>query len=260
LASGADQHEKLEGGVKTTGNRDDGACSQAQHEGNANDWVLKQRLEFFDIHALNLAASGRGTKMQRLKNGVLGLILSGILSASCAHADTQSREVAEEKGKPAMRTVAFVDTQKYLGLWYEIAHFPNRFQKGCHSATAEYSLKKSGSIRVLNTCLSDKDEKPKKVDGEAKIADRTTGAKLKVTFLPSWLRFLNVGVANYWIIDLDADYGWVVVSEPSRKYMWVLSREAQLDRQTYEKILERAREQELDVSKLVFSRPEALKN
>jgi apolipoprotein D and lipocalin family protein len=177
-----------------------------------------------------------------------------LLAVSIVLPVSSSLALASKK-LPDMKTVSYVDVDRYLGLWYEIARFPNSFQKGCDSATAEYSLVSEGTIRVFNTCLSSKNDKVRTADGQAKIADRNSNAKLKVTFLPKWLRFLNIGLANYWIIDLDVDYRWVVVSEPSRKFMWILSREPQMSQDVYEGILKRAQEQDLDVSKLIASRP-----
>ena len=181
-------------------------------------------------------------------------IVLSVLAASVVLPVSSSLALASKK-LPDMKTVSHVDVDRYLGLWYEIARFPNSFQKGCDSATAEYSLVSEGTLRVFNTCLSSKNGEARTADGEAKIADRNTNAKLKVTFLPKWLRFLNIGLANYWIIDLDVDYRWVVVSEPSRKFMWILSREPQMSQDVYEGILKRAQEQDLDVSKLIASRP-----
>ena len=35
-------------------------------------------------------------------------------------------------------TVKYVDLEKYSGVWFEIAAFPTRFEKGCSNTTAEY--------------------------------------------------------------------------------------------------------------------------
>ncbi len=183
------------------------------------------------------------------------LWLGAMLAVVALGVPVLSACASAEKSRSEMKTVSHVDVDRYLGTWYEIARFPNRFQKGCDQATANYSLQSAEKLRVVNTCVGLDDGKLQKVDGEARISDRQTQAKLKVTFLPKWLRFLNIGVANYWIIDLDADYRWAVVSEPSREYMWILSREPRMARDVYEGILKRARDQELDVARLVPSRP-----
>lgn len=55
--------------------------------------------------------------------------------------------------EPELTTVDSVDLVRYLGVWYEMAQIPNRFQKKCvKNTTAEYSLKENREIKVLNRC------------------------------------------------------------------------------------------------------------
>ncbi len=130
-----------------------------------------------------------------------------------------------------LEVVPHVDLQRYLGRWYEIATIPQRFQKGCVAVTADYSLLKNGDIRVTNTCRQETlDGKIRRVRGKARIVDKTTNAKLKVTFFwPFW--------GAYWIIALDPDYQWAVVGHPDRTYLWILSRTPHMDPALYEALL-----------------------
>jgi apolipoprotein D and lipocalin family protein len=129
--------------------------------------------------------------------------------------------------------VRHVDLDRYLGKWYEIARYPNRFQKACVASTAVYSIREDGRIRVLNECRKESLEGPlKRVEGKAWVVDETTQAKLKVQFFwPFW--------GHYWIIDLGEDYEYAVVGHPKRKYLWILSRTPQMETEVYEAILER---------------------
>ena len=52
----------------------------------------------------------------------------------------------------SLETVPKVDLDRYTGVWYEIASFPQRFQKGCHCTTATYSKSNKGYIVVENRC------------------------------------------------------------------------------------------------------------
>lgn len=143
----------------------------------------------------------------------------------------------------SLDTVPYVDLDQYLGTWYEIASYPAFFQKGCVATKATYSVREDGKIDVLNECrLKTLDGKPKKANGLATVVDPKTNAKLKVRF------FIFSG--DYWIIDLDKDYQFAVVSAPSMKYLWVLSRTPQMDDQTYRDILTRLKEKGFDLSKL----------
>jgi len=145
----------------------------------------------------------------------------------------------------AVRTVDYVDLNRYLGTWYEIASFPQSFQEGCVATTANYALKPNGRIAVRNECRIDSlDGNLKTANGTARVVDRTSNAKLKVTFFWPFS-------GDYWIIDLDPEYRWAVVGDPSREYLWILSRTPQLDETLYQEIVARtAREQGYDVSKL----------
>ena len=149
-----------------------------------------------------------------------------------------------------VKTIPSLDLAKYLGTWYEIAKFPNWFQKKCLSNTkAIYSVRPDGNLKVLNSC--------KNVDGEISEAEGTArqiGAKdspkLEVRFAPAWLSFLPLVWGDYWVIDLDPQYQVAAVSDPRREYLWILSRTPQLDQKVYEALLLRLQTQQFDIRKL----------
>ena len=148
------------------------------------------------------------------------------------------------KSNSPLNVVASVDLQRYLGKWYEIASYPAWFQKGCTGSTAEYSLLPDGKIQVINRCLKDNlDGSLKESRGKAEVADTATNAKLKVWFFWPFK-------GNYWVIDLSSDYQWAVVGEPSRKYLWILSRTPTMDEAVYQRILERLPQKGYDPARL----------
>ena len=56
---------------------------------------------------------------------------------------------------PAVTTIAALDVTRYMGTWYEIAKFPNRFQAKCVANTrAHYVAQTDGSVQVLNSCTT----------------------------------------------------------------------------------------------------------
>jgi len=109
-----------------------------------------------------------------------------------------------------------VDLQRYLGRWFEIARYDQRFERGCAGVTADYSLREDGSIDVLNRCRKP-DGKVAEARGRAKIVDTASYAKLKVSFFGPFY-------GNYWILDHADDYSWSIVGEPSGRYLWILAR------------------------------------
>jgi apolipoprotein D and lipocalin family protein len=147
-----------------------------------------------------------------------------------------------------LETVPFVDLNKYAGKWFEIASYPQRFQKGCNCTTAEYTLSDKGYVIVENRC--DKDSvngKQTYIIGKAFIEKNSGNAKLKVQFIWPFK-------GKYWIIDLANDYSYAVVSHPNKKYLWILSRTPQLPEKTYEEILSRLKEKNFNLFKLQMTK------
>ena len=149
--------------------------------------------------------------------------------------------------QPPLEVVPSVNLSRYVGKWYEIASFPTWFQKGCAGSTAEYSLRPDGGIGVLNQCIKAPDGAPDSARGIAWVVDPVTNAKLRV-------RFFWPFSGDYWIVDLDPDYQWVLVGEPKRNYLWILARTSTLDKHLYESIVKRAAGQGFDVARLIATR------
>ncbi len=146
---------------------------------------------------------------------------------------------------PDLDVVRHVDLSKYLGKWYEISSFPQKFQKGCHCTTAEYSLSEEGYVIVENKCnLDSVNGKLSSIKGKAFVDENTGNAKLKVQFFWPFK-------GKYWIIDLADDYSYAVVGHPNRKYLWILSRTKSIDENIYNEIVLRLKEKGFDTSKLV---------
>jgi apolipoprotein D and lipocalin family protein len=141
---------------------------------------------------------------------------------------------------PPVRTVPRVDVDRYLGDWYEVARFPNRFQRRClGDVRASYARRTDGRLDVVNRCRGD--EGTVEAHGVARIVDMTTNARLKVRFAPAFLSFLPQVWGDYWVIGLADDYSWAVVGSPDRDYLWLLARAPTLDAASYEKALDSAR-------------------
>jgi apolipoprotein D and lipocalin family protein len=138
-----------------------------------------------------------------------------------------------------------VELERYLGRWYEIASFPQRFQEGCVATTATYTFREDGRIRVENECRDGSfDGEFRRVEGVAWVTDPSeTPAKLKVQFFWPFR-------GDYWIIELDPEYRYAVVGHPSRDYLWILARTPTLDPAVYETLLARIEAQGYDLERL----------
>jgi apolipoprotein D and lipocalin family protein len=170
---------------------------------------------------------------------VVGMAWGLALSAGCATSTTERLRL------PPLQTVAHVDLSRYLGTWYEIANFPQSFQRGCTATTATYTLRADGDIDVLNRCRKGSvDGEEKSALGRARVVDRATNAKLEVSFFrPFW--------GDYWIIDLSDDYSYAVVGHPGRDYLWILARTPTMTEATYQSIVTRLQAQGYEASRLV---------
>lgn len=137
-----------------------------------------------------------------------------------------------------------LDVGRYLGKWYEVARFPNRFEKNCEGVTAEYVLNPDETIRVVNTCHKGAPDGPKEVaEG---VAEVVAPGKLKVTFVP-WLPFAK---GDYWVLHVDPAYSLAVVGEPSGKTGWILSRTPDVDAEQYSNAVSVLASAGYDTSKL----------
>jgi apolipoprotein D and lipocalin family protein len=166
-------------------------------------------------------------------------LVCALVATGCATTTTDRLRL------PQLETVAHVDLSRYIGTWYEIANFPQIFQRGCTATTASYTLRGDGDIDVLNRCRKESiDGEEKSAIGRAHVVDLSTNAKLTVSFFrPFW--------GDYWIIDLADDYSYAVVGHPSRDYLWILSRTPSMDPGLYEGILRRLAAQGYETSRIV---------
>jgi apolipoprotein D and lipocalin family protein len=151
-----------------------------------------------------------------------------------------------------VRTVASVDLDRYAGDWFEIARFPNRFQRQCvGDVRAHYARRADGRIDVINRCATA--DGVTEARGVARVVDQHTRAKLKVRFAPAWLSWLPVVWGDYWIIGLAPDYSWAVVGDPGREYLWILARAPRLDSESVAAARAAARDNGFDATRLVLS-------
>ena len=149
------------------------------------------------------------------------------------------------------KVVSHLDLLKYQGQWFEIARFPNPFQKKCQkNVTARYRLLEDGFIEVINSC-EQKGGAINSVTGLAKQQSPESTSKLGVSFFdifgwrPVW--------GDYWVLDIDADYQVAVVGDQNRKYGWVLARNTSLSKIQTDRALSAFDKNGYDSQKLIFT-------
>jgi apolipoprotein D and lipocalin family protein len=176
-----------------------------------------------------------------LQVGALALV--ALLMAGCA---------SSQRDSMAPRTVDHVDLKRYQGTWYELARMPMFFQRNCAQSEANYTLKEDGNVAVTNRCrtLEGKWEEAKGT-ASPQVPGKTD--KLWVEF-DNWFSRLLPGVTkgDYWVLYIGDDYRTALVGNPSRKYMWLLSRTPHVSARTKEELLAKARQQGYDTTKLIW--------
>lgn len=142
--------------------------------------------------------------------------------------------------------VKALDLEKYLGTWYEVARFDHRFERGLVGVTANYSMRDDGKIKVLNSGYKNSlDGEFSEAIGKAKIPNpKTDPGKLKVSFF--WIFY-----GDYFVLELDDNYQWVIIGSSSDKYLWILNRSPQIDETLYKNLLDKIERRGYDVTKLI---------
>ncbi len=156
----------------------------------------------------------------------LSLLPFALISACAGKPEPVGNNAVPEPAKA-------VELDRYLGKWFEMARYEAPFQKGCDGVTADYSLRKDGKIKVINSCT--KAGKTTTAKGKAKIVEGSRNAKLKVSFFGPFY-------GDYWVLDRAEDYSWAIVGEPSGRYLWMLTRQAQPEPQVRAQIEARVKE------------------
>jgi apolipoprotein D and lipocalin family protein len=184
----------------------------------------------------------------------IGLTLS---SSLLAQATPPTR--ATSPAPAPLQSIAQVDLARYQGLWYQIALYPNRFQKQCLSGTqADYASEPGGTIRVTNSCITASGERTSTIGQARAVGQLSNGqlqpAQLKVNFAPAWLSWLPFVWGNYWVIQLAPDYRYAVIGEPSREFLWVLARQPLLSEADWSAIRTQLTAQGYDPGSLVMEK------
>ncbi len=143
------------------------------------------------------------------------------------------------------REVQIFDAPRFMGKWHEIARYDHRFEKGMTRVTATYTLLPNGRIKVLNADTKMVSIRRSRERPNSPI--QTNPAKLKVSFF-LWF------YADYYVLDIDPDYRYVLIGSSSDKYLWIMSREETLPDGVLQELLDKLRKRGYDTERLVFNK------
>jgi len=153
---------------------------------------------------------------------------------------------------PPVRPVPQLDLQRYAGTWFEIARLPNGLQERCvGDATATYWPVDAHTVRLVQRCRESGGQWSVMVGDAVAEEGDASGARLRLSYMPAWLRWWPQTSARHWVVLLDDDYRYAVVSDPARRSLWILARTPSLDRGTYAGIVDILRNLKYPVDRLV---------
>lgn len=144
-----------------------------------------------------------------------------------------------------VKAVEPFDSQKYLGIWHEVARIDFKFEKNMNQNSATYVQNEDGTIKVINRGYDYKKGIWKEAIGKAKFVKDKNKAMLKVSFFGPFY-------GGYNVVALDSEYKYALVMGSSPKYAWILSRETSIPQDIKESYLNIARNYGVKVSELIW--------
>lgn len=149
------------------------------------------------------------------------LILAGLLIWGGSARPALAQEGHANLAAP-FTAMSDLDLDLYAGTWFEIARFPNRYQRNCGAILAEYRPRPDGNYDVRGTCPNRQPgRRATTMDGVARVDGP---AELSIG-LTSWMPLFRRSV---FVLDIAPDYSVAVIGEPRRKYAWIMARSTQL--------------------------------
>lgn len=163
----------------------------------------------------------------------IALLLSALLLASCL-------------GRPdGVSPVEQLDTQRYLGTWYEVARLDHSFERGLSNVTADYSMREDGGLRVINRGYSTEEGDWQQAEGRAYTIEEDQPGHLKVSFFGPFF-------GSYVVFELDPDYQYAFVAGNTTNYLWLLARTPAISDELKTHFLQRAKSLGFPVDELIF--------
>ena len=130
-----------------------------------------------------------------------------------------------------MRTVDYVDIERFMGDWYVIANIPTFIEKGAHNALESYQLDADGTISTTFTFRDGA------FDGEAKVYTPRGFIRDKQTNAIWDMQFIWPFKADYRIVYLSEDYRRTIIGRNKRDYAWIMARTSTIEEAEYRNML-----------------------
>ena len=133
-----------------------------------------------------------------------------------------------------------VDPAKFAGTYYEQGSVKQFFSIGLVNTTATYTLNPDGTIRVQNSGNYFFNRGPRSSIVGSAVVVNASNTELNVGFSPFGPPSAKPP-GNYTILATAPDYSWVIVSDPSGRSGYILTRSKTISPQEYQQLLDQAR-------------------
>jgi apolipoprotein D and lipocalin family protein len=132
---------------------------------------------------------------------------------------------------PEVKTVDYVDLERFMGDWYVIANIPTFLEKGAHNAVETYALNQDGTIDTTFVYRKDSfDGEEKRFNPKGFVRDNESNAL--------WgMRFIWPIKADYRIVYLNEDYTQTVIARQKRDFVWIMARTPSISDQDYDHMI-----------------------
>ena len=166
-----------------------------------------------------------------IKTKIIAIIGLLLMLVSCA------------KHQP-MKTVDYVDIERFMGDWYVIANIPTFIEKGAHNAVESYRLDADGAIATTFTFRDGA------FDGEIKVYTPRGFVIDKQTNAMWDMQFIWPFKADYRIVYLSEDYSRTIIGRNKRDYVWIMARTPTIGKAEYQRMLKIVEELGYDPKKV----------
>jgi|TARA_X000000368_G_scaffold133783_1_gene105008 apolipoprotein D and lipocalin family protein len=136
------------------------------------------------------------------------------------------------KGADTMKTVEFVDLEKFMGKWFVIALVPNMIEKGATNSSDTYVLNNDGTIDITYDAI--KDGKERQIKQKGTVIDKSSNAEWTIQMRKPFVPFMKF---PFKIVYVNENYEYMAVGYPKNTMGWIMGRSSQISNEDFDKIM-----------------------
>lgn len=143
-----------------------------------------------------------------------------------------------------IKTVEYLDLQRFMGQWYVIANIPTFIEKDAYNAVEIYQQNQDGSITT--TFRFNKGSYTGEVSEYhpiATVVDSKTNATWEMQFIWPFK-------ADYRVVHINSEYSVTIIGRNKRDYVWLMARSPEIPEADFQLLLEKIREYGYDIKKV----------